>query len=125
MNFIVGFLANAIALYCIAKFVPGFDHNLSITGALIAALVFGIVNALLGPILRLISAPLTWLTHGLFSVVVNFILFAITAKLVHLHEPSSIPGWEANLIGAIIMMVVSTVLAESMAPPASSSNASR
>lgn len=121
MKYIIGFLVNAVALYLIAKFVPGFNHELSVSGALIAALVFGLVNALLGPILRLISAPFTWLTHGLFSVVVNFVLFAVMAKIVHLHAASTMPGWEANLIGAVIMMIVSTVLASANAEESKSS----
>ena len=78
MNWLLRFLINAIVLYLIAKYVPGFNHNVTIWTAVIAAIVFGLVNMLIGPILRLLSAPLTWLTHGLFSIVVNYILFAIT-----------------------------------------------
>ena len=76
---ILRFIVNAIALYLILKFVPGFNHDAGIGTALIAAIVFGIVNMLLGPILRLLSAPITWLTHGLFSFVINYLLFAVAA----------------------------------------------
>ncbi|MBV8582929.1 MAG: phage holin family protein, partial [Candidatus Eremiobacteraeota bacterium] len=68
---ILRFIVNAIALYLIAKYVPGFNHNASFGTALIAALIFGIVNALLGPILRFVTFPLTVVTLGLFSIVVN------------------------------------------------------
>lgn len=115
MGLIVGFLINALALYLITKFVPGFNHDLGVGTALFAALVFALVNMIIGTILRFISAPLTWLTHGLFIVVIDFILFAITAKLMNLHTPGIIPGWEANLIGAVIMMIVAGIAHSSSA----------
>ena len=111
MNWLLRFLINAIVLYLIAKYVPGFNHNVTIWTAVIAAIVFGLVNMLIGPILRLISAPLTWLTHGLFSIVVNYILFAITVWIApNFHTTGEISPWLANLYGAIIMMIVSTLM---------------
>lgn len=110
MNWFLRFLINAIVLYLIAKFVPGFNHNVSIWTAVIAAIIFGLVNMFIGPVLRLISAPLTWLTHGLFSIVVNFILFALTVWITpNFHTTGEINPWLANLIGAVIMMIVSTL----------------
>ena len=69
--------------------------------ALIAALVFGIVNALIGPILRLISLPLTIITLGLFTFVINYLLFVITVHFVNMYNPGSgINPWIADLYGA-------------------------
>ncbi|MHB8144370.1 MAG: phage holin family protein [Vulcanimicrobiaceae bacterium] len=112
MHLIVRFIVNAIALYLIAKFVPGFNHEIGAGAALIAALVFGLVNAIIGPVLRLISAPLTWLTHGLFSVVVNYILFLITVHIASDFKATgaSTSPWVSYLIGAVIMMIVSTAV---------------
>ncbi|HEY6449083.1 MAG TPA: phage holin family protein [Candidatus Cybelea sp.] len=111
MNWLLRFLINAIVLYLIAKYVPGFNHNVTIWTAVVAAIVFGLVNMLIGPILRLLSAPLTWLTHGLFSIVVNYILFAITVWIApNFHTTGEISPWLANLYGAIIMMIVSTLM---------------
>ncbi len=108
---ILRFIVNAIALYLILKFVPGFDHNAGIGTALIAAIVFGIVNMLLGPILRLISAPITWLTHGLFSFVVNYLLFAIAAHFTpDFRSSGNFNHWLAYLYGTIVMMLVSTLM---------------
>ena len=76
LNWLLRFLVNAIVLYLIARYVPGFNHTVTIWTAVIAAIVFGLVNAIIGPILRLISLPLTWITHGLFSIVINYVLFA-------------------------------------------------
>ena len=111
MNWLLRFLINAIVLYLIAKYVPGFNHNVGIWTAVIAAIIFGLVNMFIGPILRLISAPLTWITHGLFSIVVNYILFVITVWLApNFHTTGEINPWLANLYGALIMMIVSTLI---------------
>jgi putative membrane protein len=107
---IIRFIVNAVALYCIARFVPGFNHDITITSALIAALIFGVVNAILGPILRLVSLPITIITLGLFAIVVNFILFAIVVKVSPGFYTVVSDWWKPDLIGAIIMMFVSTIM---------------
>jgi len=105
------FIVNAIVLYLIAKYVPASNHPVGVGTALIAALIFGIVNAIIGPILRLISLPLTIVTLGLFSIVINYILFAITVWATpNFHNTGEISPWLANLYGAIIMMIVSTLM---------------
>jgi len=105
------FVVNAIALYCIAKWVPGFNHGVGVWTALIAALIFGVVNAIIGPVLRLIALPLTLVTFGLFSIVINYILFVITVWLTpNFHTTGEISPWLANLYGAIIMTIVSTIM---------------
>ena len=111
MHLLFRFIVNAIALYLIARYVPGFNHGAGVWTAVIAAIIFGIVNALIGPILRLITLPLTIVTFGLFSIVVNYILFAITVWLTpNLHTTGEINPWLANLYGAIIMTIVSTIM---------------
>jgi putative membrane protein len=113
LNWLLRFLVNAIVLYLIAKYVPGFNHSVGIWTAVIAAIIFGLVNALIGPILRLISLPLTWLTHGLFSIVINYILFVLTVWIAPgFNNSGEISPWLANLYGAIIMMIVSTLMNE-------------
>jgi putative membrane protein len=114
VNWLLRFLINALVFYCIGKFVPGFYHNVSVWNAIIAAIVFGLVNMIIGPILRLISLPITWITHGLFAFVINYILFVITDALIHFHDPSSgVNVWLADLYGAIIMTIVSVLVAMS------------
>jgi putative membrane protein len=112
VNWLLRFLINALVFYCIGKFVPGFYHSVSVWNAIIAAIVFGVVNMLIGPILRLISLPLTWITHGLFALVINYLLFVITVRLIHFYDPSSgVNPWLADLYGALIMTVVSVLVA--------------
>jgi putative membrane protein len=111
LHLLFRFIVNAIVLYLIAKYVPGFNHNVTLWTAIWAAIIFGIVNALIGPILRLITLPLTIVTFGAFSIVVNYILFAITVWVTpNFHNTGEINPWLANLYGAIIMMIVSTIM---------------
>lgn len=117
MIHIVRFIVNAIALYCIAHFgaALGFDPQVAVKDAIIVALIFGIVNALIGPILKLISWPINWLTHGLFSIVINYLLFIITVAIApHIAPTFRLSGtvnwWLADLYGAVIMMLVATIL---------------
>ncbi len=107
MHPLLRFLITAAALYAIAMYVPGFAiaHWYD---AVIAAVIFGLVNAIIGPILKLISLPLTFLTLGLFSIVVNWALFALTVWLSPGFHATGVPwpAWEATLVGAVIMMLV-------------------
>ena len=113
MNLLLRFLVNALVLYLIAKYVPGFYHNVGVWSAIGAAIVFGLVNMLIGPVLRLISLPLTWITHGLFSFVINYVLFAITIHFANFYDPTSgVNPWLADLYGALIMTIVSTLMNE-------------
>jgi putative membrane protein len=117
MIHIFRFIVNAIVLYCIAHFGAsiGFDPSVTVRDAVIVALIFGLVNALIGPILRLISWPINFLTHGLFSFVINYALFIITVWAAPHFAPSfrltgSISWWLSDLWGAIILMIVGTLI---------------
>jgi putative membrane protein len=109
MHWLLRFIITAVALWAIAMYVPGFRIN-GWGDAILAAIVFGLVNTFIGPILRLLSLPLTIVTLGLFSVVVNWALFALTVWLSPGFKTTGIPwpAWEATLVGALIMMAVST-----------------
>lgn len=115
MNGLLRFLVTAVVLYFIAMYVPGFSIAHWYDAA-IAALVFGIVNAILGPILTLISLPLTFLTLGLFAIVINWALFAITVWLAPGFHTTGTPwpAWESTLVGAIIMMIVTVFVSAPM-----------
>ena len=111
MNWLLRFLINAIVFYLIAKYIPGFKHDLGVGSAVIAAVIFGLVNMIIGPVLRLISLPLTLLTFGAFAFVVNYLLFALTIYFAKFHDPNSTTGfWLAALYGAIIMTIVSALM---------------
>jgi putative membrane protein len=126
MHLIIRFIINAIVLYLIARFVPGFNHNVGAGTAIIAAIVFGLVNAFIGPVLRLLTAPINWLTHGLFALVVNYILFWLTVWIApgFKNTGAEWPAWLANLVGAAIMMIVATALQQMWAPRSEQTSAS-
>jgi putative membrane protein len=112
MGFLISFIVNAIVLWLVICFVPGYNNHgatgmgaYSVMTVVILAVIFGIVNALIGPILRLISAPITWLTHGLFSIVINWILLALA---VYFAPGVQTSVWWSNLVGAIVLMLVGT-----------------
>ena len=74
---------------------------------LIVAAIFGLVNAILGPILRVVALPFTILTLGLFAMVVNAALLGIAAALT---SRLSIHGFWTGVAAALIITVVSAVL---------------
>ena len=107
MNFIIKVLINAAALWVAARFVPGIDLTADIWQILLIALVFGLINTFLKPILKILSLPVIILTLGLFAIIVNVILLAITAALM---DGLTIDGFLAALLGAIVISIVSAIL---------------
>jgi putative membrane protein len=106
VNFLIRLVINAVALLIVAYFLPGV-HVASFTGALVSALVLGIVNAILRPILFLLTLPLVILTLGLFTFVINAITFELVA---HLGLGLTIDNFGAALLGALVLSIVSYVL---------------
>jgi putative membrane protein len=106
-NFVIRLLVNAMALSAAAWWVPGIHMSEAFLEVLWIALVFGLVNAVLKPILKLLSLPVLFLTLGLFTFVINAALLMLTAHLV---DGFSVDGWGAALIGAIAVSIVSLVL---------------
>lgn len=106
MSFLVHWLVDAGALYLTARLVPG----IHIDGAwtlLLAALVIGFVNAVVKPILVVLTLPITVLTLGLFYLVLNAILFGLAAALTPGFE---LTGFGAAFLGALVLSVVGMVL---------------
>jgi putative membrane protein len=106
MGFLIRLMVNAIALFVVANVVPGI-HVSGLTGALIAALILGIVNAVLRPILVIVSLPLEVLTLGLFTLVINALLFWLVGAL---HVGLYVDGFWPAFWGAIVMTIVSWLL---------------
>lgn len=106
-NFLIRLLVNALALSIAAWWVPGIRMSDGFLDVLWIALVFGVVNAILKPILMLLSLPVLLITLGLFTFVINAALLMLTAALV---GGFSVDGWGAALLGSIAVSVVSVVL---------------
>lgn len=108
MGFLIRLVINAIALFAIAYF--HIVHGIEVTGpggALIAALILGVVNAILRPILVLLSLPLELVTLGLFTLVINALLFWLVGAL---HVGLTVDGFWPAFWGAIVMSIISWLL---------------
>lgn len=106
LSMLLYWVLTAVVLLIVDALLPG----IAISGfgtALIAALVMGLVNFFIRPILSLLTLPLNLLTLGLFSFIVNAILFALVAWIV--------PGFEVHgflnaLIGSLLLSIMTSVL---------------
>lgn len=98
----------AISLYVAVQLIPGLLYNGPWWGLLIVALVFGLVNALVRPLLTVLSCPLVILTLGLFLLVINGAMLALTARLV---GPSfQVRGPWSAVWGSVLVSFVSFLL---------------
>lgn len=108
MGFVLRLLVSALALYLLTRvyggvsFAPGAD----VLSVVIAAVVMGIVNALVRPVLLLLSLPVNILTLGLFTLVVNGVVLWLVAAATALN----VSGFGAAIVGAVVLAVISWVL---------------
>lgn len=107
VGIIIAWLVTAVSLFIISKIPIGVEID-SFEKAMISAAVFGVLNALLGPIFQILALPITILTFGLFAIVVNAILFALAAWLVSGFR--LLWGFWSALLGAIALGFVNSVL---------------
>jgi putative membrane protein len=105
MTIILRILWNALWLLVIANCVPGIQVDGFYT-AVIAAVILGLMNAILKPILIVLTLPITLLTLGLFALVINAALFLFAASFIDGFDVESF--WYA-LLGSLLMSIVSTV----------------
>jgi putative membrane protein len=103
LGLLIRWLLSALALVLTSKIVPGITFN-DMTALLIAAIVLGLVNAIVRPILVFFTLPLTIVTLGLFLLVVNALTFGIAAWLV---PGFSVNGFVPALLGSIVMAILS------------------
>jgi putative membrane protein len=112
IGFMIHWLVLGIALLVTTRLVGGVTVD-SYTTLAVAALVIGFVNALVRPLLVLLSLPLTILTLGLFYLVVNGACFMLAAWLVSGFQVAS---WWAAILGALVMSIVGWLLGILIAP---------
>jgi putative membrane protein len=104
---VLHWLVLAIALAVVASLLDSVTVENGVFGLLGASLLFGLVDALVGPVLRLLTLPLTVITLGLFTLVVNAILLFIASGL---SNALSVGGFFATVWAALLISIVSTVL---------------
>lgn len=106
MGFLIHTLIIAFAFWCTTQLISGISFS-SPMNMIIAAVVFGIVNALIRPIAMILSLPLTILTFGLFILVVNAAMLWLTAKLM---PGMQVAGFGTAFLGALIVAIVSWIV---------------
>jgi putative membrane protein len=106
MRILLVWLINAIALIAVAYLLPSISVS-SFTSALIAALVLGLVNAIIRPVLVLLTLPVTVITLGLFILVINALLFWFVGSIL---QGFHVQGFWGAFIGSILFSIVSWLL---------------
>lgn len=106
MGFIIKLLLTAVAVVLSAYLLPGVNVD-GFGTALIVALVLAVLNAIVRPILVILSLPITFLTLGLFLLVINALIILLTDALI--------PGFEVNgflwaLIFSLILSVITAII---------------
>lgn len=125
-GFIVGTAITAIAFYVLTQLLPdaGFDTGVSyageLTGLIVLAVIFGVVNGLIGPVIKALAIPISLVTMGLVGFVINAALFLVTALIadstgfnltVGDFPPDLLTADTivAAIIGSLVLSVVGTV----------------
>ena len=106
MKLLLRWLISAGALMLVAYYVPGIAVR-SFYAALVAALILGLINALIRPILIILTLPINLLTLGLFTLVINALMFWLASSIV---KGFFVAGFWPAFWGALIMCVVSWVV---------------
>lgn len=111
-GFLIRLAISAFGLWLASQLVPGVDIKSGWT-LLFAALWLGIVNALLRPIVLLITLPFTLITLGLFILVVNAAMFGLVAAML---DGFKLSGFGAALFGALVVSITSWLAASFIGP---------
>ena len=103
---IVRWLVNALALYITALLLPGIQLR-GVVATLVAAAILGIVNAIIRPLLLMLTLPLNVVTLGLFTFVINALMLLLTSAIV---PNFRIQGFGWALVGAVLLSIISFLL---------------
>jgi putative membrane protein len=108
VQLIIRIVINAVALWVADYFIDGITLSDSTGELVLVAVVFGLVNAFIKPLVQILSCPLTILTLGLFTLVINALMLMLTGWLTG--GGVAADSFLSALLGAIIISIVSTVL---------------
>jgi putative membrane protein len=120
-GFVIGTVVTAIAFYILVQLLPNwFSYSGGFLGLAVIAVIFGAINGLIGPIVKTLALPLTFMTMGLVGFVINAVLLLATAfvsKAVGftLHVGDYPPNLTADtliaaIVGAVVLSLISTVI---------------
>jgi putative membrane protein len=106
MGLIIRLVVSTLAVLVASKVIPGIQVD-SIGTAIVVAIVLGILNTFLRPILQILALPITILTLGLFYFVINVLMVYLAANLV---DGFLVSGFIAALLFSLVVSVVSGIL---------------
>ena len=108
MGLLIRLAVNALALWVATAIVPGLVFSGNWVNLLVVALVFGLVNALVRPILTMLTCPLVLLTLGFFTLVINALMLMLTGWLSNqMALGFSVEGFWPAFFGALVVSIVS------------------
>jgi putative membrane protein len=111
MPFLIRWLVNAAALWVATAIVPGVSYSGGPLPLLGVALVFGVVNAVIRPVAKILTFPIIILTLGIFALVINGLMLMLTSALSSaLGLGFHVRGFWAAFWGALVVSLVSTIL---------------
>ncbi len=115
MDRVIQVLINAAALYVAQLLVTGIEFDFNQEGAwwqfLLVALIFGLVNTFVKPILRILTLPITMVTLGLFLIVINALLLLLVSWITtELALGFTVDGFIPAILGSIVISIVSLLL---------------
>jgi putative membrane protein len=110
-KFILRWIINAVALFLAVYLVPGVNLQGGIVSIIWLALIFGLINAFLRPLLKLLTCPLIFLTLGLFTLLINTFLFWLTSQVGQAFGIGfTVSGFWPAFFGGLVVTVVSVIL---------------
>ena len=119
MLFIIRLLVNAAALWVATRIVPGVSFDSGVGPFLVVALLFGVINATLRPLTKVLTFPLILVTLGLFALVVNgLMLWLLSSLSSSLGLGFHVSGFWSAFFGALVVSIVSALLSLSVRPKA-------
>ncbi len=118
-RFILRWAINAVAIFLAIRFVPGIILESGWVTVIWLALILGLVNAFLRPLLKLLTCPLILLTLGLFALLINTFLFWLTAQIgqivgIHIIINGFWPAFLGGLVVSVVSVVMSLILRDEL-----------
>jgi len=117
MRFLLRLVITAVALWVATRFVPGISHTGGALSLLGVAVIFGVVNAFIGGLVKLFTLPITIVTLGLFALVINALLLWLTGAVseslgLGFHVAGFIPAFWGALVISLTRAVLNLFLSE-------------
>ena len=118
-RFFLRWLINAVAIFLAIRFVPGISLGGGWVAIIWLALIFGLVNAFLRPLLQILTCPLIILTLGLFTLLINTFLFWLTASIgalfgIHMTIQGFLPAFLGGLVISVVSILLSLILKDEL-----------